>query len=62
LLGLEAFRNLLNDRRFREIPMYLETPKGEKQGTELDRRNLETLRALVETPAPGARSKRMSRR
>lgn len=50
-LGLEPFRLLLNDRRFRKVPMYLETPKeadGEFLGTELDRRNLAVLRGLVE--------------
>ncbi len=34
-LGLEPFKLLLNDRRFRKIPMYLETPKeadGECRG------------------------------
>ena len=29
MIGKEAFRFLLNDRRFRKVPMYLETPKGE---------------------------------
>jgi deoxyribonuclease-4 len=47
-LGLAAFRNLLNDRRFRRIPMYLETPKGQENGVELDVINLATLRGLVE--------------
>jgi len=28
-LGLEAFRRLVNDRRFRRLPMLLETPKTE---------------------------------
>src|SRR6478672_11528761 len=28
-LGLEPFRRLVNDRRFRDLPMLLETPKGE---------------------------------
>jgi deoxyribonuclease-4 len=45
---LAAFRNLLNDRRFRRIPMYLETPKGQENGVELDVINLATLRGLVE--------------
>jgi deoxyribonuclease-4 len=50
-LGLEPFRLLLNDRRFRKIPMYLETPKeadGEFRGEELDRMNLATLRGLID--------------
>jgi deoxyribonuclease-4 len=47
-LGLEPFRYLLNDRRFRKVPMYLETPKGERDGADLDAINLATLRGLVE--------------
>lgn len=52
-LGLDPFRRLLNDRRFRELPMVLETPKGEDLAE--DRRNLQVLRALVERGADGAR-------
>lgn len=44
-LGLEAFRLLLHDRRFRNRPMLIETPKG-KELVE-DRRNLATLRKLA---------------
>jgi deoxyribonuclease IV len=44
-LGLEAFRLLLNDARFRGIPKLLETPK--KIEHESDRRNLTTLRSLL---------------
>ena len=47
-LGLDPFRHLLNDRRFRKVPMYLETPKGQEEGEELDVINLRTLRSLVE--------------
>jgi deoxyribonuclease-4 len=47
-LGLEPFRYLLNDRRFRKTPMYLETPKGNRDGEDLDVINLRTLRGLVE--------------
>jgi deoxyribonuclease-4 len=43
-LGLAPFRHLLHDRRFREIPMYLETPKGQKDGVDWDVINLRTLR------------------
>jgi deoxyribonuclease-4 len=46
-LGLEPFRLLLNDRRFRHVPMYLETPKGTRDGMNLDVINLRTLRGLV---------------
>jgi deoxyribonuclease-4 len=44
-LGLAAFRLLVNDARFAEIPKILETPKGE--GDREDRRNLATLRRLI---------------
>lgn len=46
-LGLEPFRHLLNDQRFRQTPMYLETPKGKRDGEELDVVNLRTLRSLM---------------
>ncbi len=46
-LGLEAFRSLLNDRRFRNVPMYLETPKEQENGEEMDVVNLRLLRSLV---------------
>jgi deoxyribonuclease-4 len=47
-LGLEPFRFLLNDSRFRRVPMYLETPKGLVDGVELDVINLGRLRDLIE--------------
>lgn len=46
-LGLKPFRNLLNDRRFFKVPMYLETPKGELDGKNLDTINLKKLRSLI---------------
>jgi len=46
-IGKEAFRLLLNDRRFRKVPMYLETPKGEEKGKDLDVINLNTLRRMI---------------
>ena len=45
-LGLAAFANLLRDKRFQRIPMYLETPKEEENGEPLDVINLRTLRGL----------------
>jgi len=49
-LGLEPFRFLVNDARFAELPMYLETPKGtvEQNGELLnwDVVNLRTLKSL----------------
>ena len=47
-LGLDAFGFLLNDERFRGIPKLLETPK--KIEHESDRRNLATLRSLLNSP------------
>jgi deoxyribonuclease-4 len=52
-IGLDAFRRLINDRRFRDLPMLLETPKEErrsKAAIEVDRfdaKNLGTLRGLI---------------
>ncbi len=46
-LGLQPFRHLLNDPRFRKIPMYLETPKGQRGGIDLDVINLRRLRSLI---------------
>jgi deoxyribonuclease-4 len=48
MIGKAGFRLLLNDPRFRKVPMYLETPKGEENGKNLDAINLRTLRRLVE--------------
>lgn len=45
-LGLEAFRMLLNDPCFEDLPMLLETPKGRKM--EEDVMNLAILRSLLE--------------
>jgi deoxyribonuclease-4 len=44
-IGLEAFRCLMNDRRFGNVPKILETPKGDD--LKLDRMNLATLRRLA---------------
>lgn len=46
-IGLEAFRQLLNDKRFRKVPMYLETNKEEENGEPMDVVNLRVLRSLV---------------
>ena len=53
-LGLEPFRRLLNDPRFTNLPMLLETPKLEtpesKRRSDVDpwdARNLRTLRKLI---------------
>ncbi len=48
-LGPQPFSHLLNDRRFRNVPMYLETPKGEDPKTKKpwDVVNLRRLRRLI---------------
>jgi deoxyribonuclease-4 len=52
-VGLGAFRRLVNDPRFRDLPMMLETPKTEGRGPNvvavdpLDKRNLDRLRRLI---------------
>lgn len=51
-LGLAPFRHLLHDRRFRRTPMYLETPKGQKDGVDWDVINLKTLRRLTGRAVP----------
>lgn len=45
-IGLAGFKNLLNDPRFADLPMTLETPKGDD--LKEDRQNLKTLRSLIE--------------
>jgi len=47
-IGLEGFRHLLNDQRFREVPMYLETPKENPDEEPWDVVNLRVLRELTE--------------
>jgi deoxyribonuclease-4 len=51
-LGLEPFRLLLNDRRFRNRPMVLETPKEDVDNKDMDSVNLATLRSLVGQECP----------
>ena len=46
-MGLEPFRHLVNDSRFQDLPMILETPKGTEDGEDLDARNLAALLGLV---------------
>jgi deoxyribonuclease-4 len=45
-IGVEAFRMLMNDKRFWGLPMCLETPKG--PDLKEDRENLELLRSLIQ--------------
>ena len=46
-IGPEAFGWLLRDRRFRNVPMVLETPKGKENGEDLDVINLRKLREFA---------------
>lgn len=45
-IGINAFKLFMNDNRFHEIPIIIETPK-EKEGKDYDRINLDRLRKLV---------------
>jgi len=44
-IGLDGFRNIVNDRRLKKIPMILETPKGEDLAEDIE--NLRVLRSLI---------------
>ncbi len=46
-IGLEGFRPFLNDRRFDDVAMVLETPKGDDLAEDIH--NLELLRGLVDS-------------
>lgn len=48
-LGLDPFRMIMNDVRFRDVPKIIETPK-EGNPEVYDRINLDTLLGLVEPP------------
>ena len=45
-IGLEAFRFIMRNRRFRKIPKVLETPKGKELREDVE--NLKTLRDLAD--------------
>lgn len=61
LIGLEAFRRLVNDRRLRGLPLLLETPKSDIRSSDTsivdpyDRRNLDLLRSFVGPAGPARR-------
>ncbi len=56
-IGQAAFQALMNDARFVAVPKYLETPKGEENGKDLDRMNLAKLRRMVGKGAKEGRGK-----
>jgi deoxyribonuclease-4 len=45
LIGIQAFENFVNDKRFKNIPFILETPKGDDLSEDIE--NLAKLRSLV---------------
>ncbi len=47
MIGLEGFRNVLNDERLASLPMVLETPKGPDLKEDVE--NLKVLRSLLES-------------
>lgn len=51
-IGLEGFRLLVNDPRFCDLPMVLETPKDEDGAADIH--NLTVLRSLRQQPSPTA--------
>ncbi len=57
-IGLEPFRRVLNDKRFADLPMYLETNKETRDGEEMDAVNMRTLRDLA---GPGKKTAKRSR-
>lgn len=44
-IGLEGFRHIVNDKHLKNIPMILETPKGEDLAEDIE--NLRVLRSIV---------------
>ena len=52
-IGLDAFRFIMRDRRFRRIPKVLETPKGKELREDVT--NLKTLHGLMKTRARRSR-------
>ena len=46
-LGEAPFRHLVNDPRFQNLPMYLETKKEQRDGVEMDAINLQRLQSFL---------------
>jgi deoxyribonuclease-4 len=59
-IGAGAFRHVVNDPRFAQVPMILETPKGTEGGEDLDVINLRVLRGLRDERAGARRGRRGS--
>jgi deoxyribonuclease-4 len=52
-IGIDAFRFLMNDERFKDVPKVIETPKED----DMDPVNLARLRSLVKKPAKAGASR-----
>jgi len=59
-IGIEAFRNIVNDRRLARVPLILETPKGDDLAEDVE--NLKVLRSLVKKNSQAARKTKASAR
>jgi deoxyribonuclease IV len=57
-IGLEGFRHLVNDPRFRDVPGCLETPKSDDLHEDVE--NLRVLRSLVDPKPSRAATKKKS--
>jgi deoxyribonuclease-4 len=53
-LGVPTFRRILNDRRFRDVPLVVETPGPVEEW----RKELSRLRRLIAPPSPPRRTRR----
>jgi AP endonuclease-1 len=47
-IGLNAFRYIMNDPRFNDIPMVLETPVAEDKSTDIYKQEIELLYSLID--------------
>lgn len=59
-IGDGAFRRLVNDPRFAQCPMILETPKEDDAGRAMDPVNVAKLRSFLEPAAPAGKRRRKS--
>lgn len=46
-IGLDGFRNIMNDKNLMKVPKILETPKGKEMKEDI--KNLQTLKRLIKT-------------
>jgi deoxyribonuclease-4 len=61
-IGVEPFRRIVNDSRFGDLPMVLETPKEDDAGREMDPINLSVLGGLLKVRGRANRPKRVKPR